>query len=259
MHMEKPRKAALANLYNTATSQYGFFTTKQAESAGFSRKTHLYHVRAGNWIREHRAIYRLAQFPQQDRPDLMLWFLWSRNREDKPQGTYSHETALTLYGLSDVMPRKLHMTVPMRFRKNTPIPRALVLHRTELVPTDIETVHGVQVNDRRPAGRRPYLQRPHSPGTARRPPAWLDHAKRHSANTSAEGSAPTTIGLPQRIGPIECPHPNTQRQQRFERHWRAACSKQHEKKESTYNVYDGRWLLIVCSHDSSAAMALRGF
>ena len=61
MHMEKPRKAALSNLYNTATSQYGFFTTKQAESAGFSRKTHLYHVRAGNWIREHRAVYRLAQ------------------------------------------------------------------------------------------------------------------------------------------------------------------------------------------------------
>ena len=143
--MEKPRKAALANLYNTATNQHGFFTTKQAESAGFSRKTHLYHVRAGNWIREHLAVYRLAQFPQQDRPDLMLWFLWSRNREDKPQGTYSHETALTLYDLSDAMPRKLHMTVPARFRKNTPIPRALVLHRADLVPTDIETIHGVQV------------------------------------------------------------------------------------------------------------------
>ncbi len=143
--MDKPRKAALANLYNTATNQYGFFTTKQAESAGFSRKTHLYHVRAGNWIREHRAVYRLAQFPQQDRPDLMLWFLWSRNREDKPQGTYSHETALTLYDLSDVMPRKLHMTVPKRLRKNTPIPRALVLHRADLVATDIETIHGVQV------------------------------------------------------------------------------------------------------------------
>ena len=75
----------------------------------------------------------------------MLWFLWSRNREDKPQGTYSHETALTLYDLSDVMPRKLHMTVPMRFRKNTPIPRALLLHRADLDSTDIETIHGVQV------------------------------------------------------------------------------------------------------------------
>ena len=143
--MEKPRKAALANLYSTAANQHGFFTTKQAETAGFSRKTHLYHVRAGNWIREHRAVYRLAQFPQQDRPDLMIWFLWSRNREDKPQGTYSHETALTLFDLADAMPRKLHMTVPKRFRKNTPIPRALVLHRENLAPTDIETVHGVQV------------------------------------------------------------------------------------------------------------------
>ena len=143
--MEKPRKTAPANLYSTAANQHGFFTTKQAETAGFSRKTHLYHVRAGNWIREHRAVYRLARFPQQDRPDLMIWFLWSRNREDKPQGTYSHETALTLFDLSDAMPRKLHMTVPKRFRKNTPIPRALVLHRENLAPTEIETIHGVQV------------------------------------------------------------------------------------------------------------------
>jgi predicted transcriptional regulator of viral defense system len=102
-------------------------------------------VRAGNWIREHRAVYRLAQFPQQDRPDLMLWFLWSRNREDKLQGTYSHETALSLYDLSDTMPRKLHITVPARFRKNTPIPHTLVLHQADLVPTDMETIHGVQV------------------------------------------------------------------------------------------------------------------
>jgi predicted transcriptional regulator of viral defense system len=143
--LEEVRGAVPGKTYRVFSEDELRDLNENAESAGFSRKTHLYHVRAGNWIREHRAVYRLAQFPQQDRPDLMLWFLWSRNREDKPQGTYSHETALTLYDLSDAMPRKFHMTVPMRFRKNTPIPRALVLHRADLVPTDTETIHGVQV------------------------------------------------------------------------------------------------------------------
>ena len=41
-------------LYEVARSQQGFFTTKQAIRAGFSEKVHTYHVKAGNWIREHR-------------------------------------------------------------------------------------------------------------------------------------------------------------------------------------------------------------
>jgi len=62
-----------------------------------------------NWIRVHRGIYRLADFPPADRPDLMLWYLGLRI-EEIPEGTYSHETALSLHELSDIMPSKLHMT-----------------------------------------------------------------------------------------------------------------------------------------------------
>ena len=105
-------------LYEVARSQQGFFTTKQAIRAGFSEKVHTYHVKAGNWIREHRGIYRLAEFPTPERPDLMLWYLWSQNRQEVSQGPYSHETALSLHELSDVMPSKLHMTVPKTFRRN---------------------------------------------------------------------------------------------------------------------------------------------
>jgi predicted transcriptional regulator of viral defense system len=41
---------------------------------------------------------------------------------------YSHHTALSLYDLSDLNPSKLHMTVPMDFRRNSEIPGILVLH-----------------------------------------------------------------------------------------------------------------------------------
>ena len=143
--MQKERKEAAKRLYEMAEGQHGFFTTKQAKAAGFAENTHPYHVQAGNWIREHRGIYRLASFPRGERPDLMLWSLWSRNREEAGQGVYSHQTALSLYDLSDVMPAKLHMTVPKNFRRNSEIPRVLVLHFADLPQSDIGAVHGVRV------------------------------------------------------------------------------------------------------------------
>jgi predicted transcriptional regulator of viral defense system len=122
--------------------QQGFFTTKQAKDAGFAENTHPYHVKAGNWIREHRGIYRLAQFPPADRPDLVLWALWSRNRREEVQGVFSHQTALRLHELSDVNPAKIHMTVPETFRKNSRIPAILMLHYSEVTESEIESVSG---------------------------------------------------------------------------------------------------------------------
>ncbi len=141
------RNRAAKGLYKIVEEQQGFFTTKQAKAAGFAENTHPYHVQSENWIREHRGIYRLARFPRGDRPDLMLWSLWSRNREEVAQGVYSHETALSLYELSDVMPAKLHMTVPKRFRRNSEIPRVLVLHFTDIPQSDIGTAHGVRITN----------------------------------------------------------------------------------------------------------------
>jgi predicted transcriptional regulator of viral defense system len=145
MEAIRPYKEAAKRLHEVAGSQQGFFTTKQAIRAGFGEKTHAYHVRAGNWIREHRGIYRLAEFPAAERPDLMLWYLWSQNRQEVPEGTYSHDTALSLHELSDIMPSKLHMTVPKRFRRNSGIPEILVLHRADLGDVDVQDMHGVRV------------------------------------------------------------------------------------------------------------------
>src|SRR5437899_9261332 len=86
-----PYKEAARRLHEVAQSQQGFFTTKQAIRSGFAEKTHAYHVNAGNWIREHRGIYRLADFPTPERPDLMLWYLWSQNRQEVSEGVYRSE------------------------------------------------------------------------------------------------------------------------------------------------------------------------
>lgn len=115
-------------LYRIAEAQGGYFTTKQAASLGYASNKRVYHVQAGNWLREHRGIYRLALFPEPDRPDLILWWLWSRDRTDRPAGIYSHQTALSLHELTDVNPSRLDMTVPPPFRRGVPVPRILRLH-----------------------------------------------------------------------------------------------------------------------------------
>ncbi len=43
-------------------------------------------MQVGNWIREHRGIYRLALFPAAEHPDLVKWALWSRNRNEVTEG-----------------------------------------------------------------------------------------------------------------------------------------------------------------------------
>jgi len=135
-------REASRRLFEIAEQQQGFFTTKQAKAAGFAENTHPYHVQVGNWIREHRGIYRLALFPMADRPDLVLWALWSRKRAEETEGVYSHQTALSLYELSDLNPSKVHMTVPTDFRRNSDIPGVLVLHYADLPESDVQTAQG---------------------------------------------------------------------------------------------------------------------
>jgi predicted transcriptional regulator of viral defense system len=134
-------------LYQLAESQSGYFTTKQAVALGYASNKRIYHVRARNWIREHRGIYRLALFPEPERPDLILWWLWSRDRSDRPTGVVSHQTALSLHDLTDANPAKLDLTVPEHFRRGAPIPEVLRLHYGDVAAEDREILHGVPVTN----------------------------------------------------------------------------------------------------------------
>ena len=140
--MVQSHREASQRLFDLAQQQQGFFTTKQAKAAGFAENTHPYHVQTGNWIREHRGVYRLAQFPMSDRPDLVLWSLWSRNRKEEIEGVFSHQTALSLHELSDLNPAKLHMTVPTHFRRNSKVPGIVLLHYADLPAGDVQAGRG---------------------------------------------------------------------------------------------------------------------
>src|SRR5487761_1559302 len=150
--MQKPMrssKEASDCLYSIAEAQAGFFTAKQAQSAGFSPSSHTYHVREGHWAREYRGIYRLCRFPAVLRPELVRWHLWSMDRAGRAQGVYSHSTALGLYVTPEMESQDAHpeldMTVPTSFRRSGATPEGLTLHYADLPESDIAARNGYRL------------------------------------------------------------------------------------------------------------------
>lgn len=127
----RDRRNRLAEI---AADQDGFFTAAQARQAGYSYRLQHLHHHAGNWEKVGHGVFRLPHFPQSPRADLIALSLWSRSRSGEVQAVASHETALAIHELSDVLSAKHHLTVPPGFRK--PAPPGCVLHRAALAPSD---------------------------------------------------------------------------------------------------------------------------
>lgn len=123
----------------------GFFTAAQARAAGYADSVHGYHVDKGEWIKVQRGIYRLADAPLPAWPELVVFSLWSRDRDGIPQGVISHETARQVHGLDRRTEGPVHMTVPRAFRKNAETPEGLVLHKDDLAATAWEQRDGFRV------------------------------------------------------------------------------------------------------------------
>ena len=133
---QRPREQKAERLFEVADRQVGYFTAGQALEAGYDYPLQHYHRGRGHWIQVGHGLFRLHRYPQGENEDLVRLYLWSRNREGKPQAVVSHITALRLYGLSDLMPEKVHLSVPRGFRKRPP--RGVVLHKRELVEGDMD-------------------------------------------------------------------------------------------------------------------------
>lgn len=130
-------------LYRIAAAQGGYFTAAQARQVGYAYSQQHFHVARGNWSKIERGLFRLPDFPPSEREDLIRWSLWSRNQKGVPQAVVSHDTALTVHDLSDVMPERVHLTVPKGFRKS--VPPGCVLHKATLIPDEIEFRTGYRV------------------------------------------------------------------------------------------------------------------
>lgn len=131
-----PQERRAERLFEIADGQAGYFTAGQAREAGYDYRLQHYHKKRGHWIPEGHGLFRLSRYQEGEHEDLARLSLWSRNREGVLQAVVSHETALRLHGLSDLMPEKVHLSVPRGFRKQPP--EGVVLHKTDLSEADAE-------------------------------------------------------------------------------------------------------------------------
>jgi predicted transcriptional regulator of viral defense system len=117
-------KTSWHKLFEVAQGQAGLFTSEQADGAGLYRQLLRRYVEHGRVRRLRRGIYRVVHFPASDHEPLVELWLWA-----KGEGVFSHETALSLHDLSDVLPRRVHLTVPLAWRtRRLSLPQGLVLH-----------------------------------------------------------------------------------------------------------------------------------
>ncbi|MCY1032815.1 type IV toxin-antitoxin system AbiEi family antitoxin domain-containing protein [Corallococcus sp. BB11-1] len=128
-------------LYEFAASQEGLFTTRQGAEAGYSPQLLQHYVRIRRVLRIRRGIYRLVHFPPGEHEDLVAIWLWAEQA-----GTFSHQTALALYDLSDVLPSRIHLTLPESWRhRRLRAPDVVVLHYADLSEAECRWAGSVRV------------------------------------------------------------------------------------------------------------------
>lgn len=112
-------------LFEIASEQGGYFTSTQARGCGFSKALLAHHAKNGKFVRVRQGLYRFRQYPSSPREDVLAaWLAAGRD-----VAVVSHESALDLLSLSDVVPEAVHLTVPRskRYRSRSP---GVVIHTT---------------------------------------------------------------------------------------------------------------------------------
>jgi len=112
-------------LFDTVSEQGGYFTAEQAQLCGYSFALLSHHAKTGRFIRVRRGLYRLREYPSSPREDVLAAWL----ALGKDVAVVSHDSALDLLNLSDVIPNAAHLTVP-RSRRNLPKLPGVKIHTT---------------------------------------------------------------------------------------------------------------------------------
>lgn len=142
MHDTDGRRPDHQCLFEVASEQAGYFTTAQANACGYSSSLRAYHVKQGRWVRIRRGLYRLSEYPSSDHEEVIAAWLWA----GKDVAVVSHESALDVLDVSDVIPSTIHITVP-RSRRYRPAPAGITLHTTtrSFEPAEVTTRGAVRV------------------------------------------------------------------------------------------------------------------
>ena len=125
------------DLLRLAAAQHGYFSTAQAVDAGISRRALVDRVRRGVIERVAHGVYRVAGTPADPLDDFYAFSV------EAPSATFSHDTALEFFGVSDVLPRTVHVTVPPG--SGLKARRGYTIHRPVIAPPERVLRDGVWV------------------------------------------------------------------------------------------------------------------
>lgn len=132
-------------LYIQAEAQAGYFTAQQAVDAGMDRSTLSHHARpGGRYERIRPGLFRMRHFPSSPFEHVMVAWLPLRGAA----AVVSHESALELHELSDVIPDAVHLTVP-RSERGLRRREGVRLHTTSRPPSEaeVQTIAGLPVTN----------------------------------------------------------------------------------------------------------------
>ena len=132
-------------IYGIAEDQAGYFTAAQARAAGLHQVRLVQLAKQGDVERVSRGVYRFTRFPVSPVGHYMEAVLWPQVRRPDVAGVISHQSALTIHGLSDVNPAQIHVTLPTAVRLRRDVPKILVIHYADLDAIDVERVQGIPV------------------------------------------------------------------------------------------------------------------
>jgi len=113
------------SLYALASAQSGYFTTPQAAAHGVSWRALSHHAHRGRFQRLRRGLYRFRDYPSSRYEEVVAAWL----AVGAEQSIVSHDTALDLHDLTDIIPLSIHVTVS-RARRGLHPPVGVTLHTT---------------------------------------------------------------------------------------------------------------------------------
>lgn len=130
-----------AELAEIAVDKHGLFELEDSRAVGYADNTIAQMARRGVLERVSHGTYRIPFLSGGRLSAYMEATLWPSG----VRGVLSRDTALDLWDVSDVNPDKIHITVPRAHRPQRQLPAAYVIHREDLLDTEITALEGVSV------------------------------------------------------------------------------------------------------------------
>lgn len=120
-------------LLEAAFERHGFITRVDALREGHSPNALRMLIARGALEKVAHGVYRMPVVPSTEYDSLHLAVLWT----GVENAALSHETALSLYELSDVNPDRVHVTVPRHRRIRRSGAQGIEVHYQDLEPRQI--------------------------------------------------------------------------------------------------------------------------